>query len=611
LVVVAAFALLASPLASPAHAARFHRCSARSSFECATVRVPLDRSNRVPGTIGLRVQRLISSRGHDRALIFFAGGPGQAATLFARDVAADVARPASDHQIVIFDQRGTGRSGPLDCPLLQRLGDVSGASRAFAAGVADCGSRLGARRAFYGTTASVEDIEAVRRAVGADKLTLYGVSYGTYVAERFALAHPTRVDRLVLDSVVPFAGVDDFQLSTFAAVPRVLRALCARRACRGVTSNPVGDIAALVARLRTKPVRGVVITRSGKRRPALLATSDALLDLLADGDLNAGVRAGLPGAVRSALRGDSEPILRLAAIARTQPADRLAEQSDGLFVATTCTDTLLPWMPLAPLGGRSTALAAAAAALSARSLAPFDAIAARRDSIAQSCLRWPPTGSTPPPPPGRPPNVPALLFAGQDDLRTPVADAAAVAAALPRARLLTLGGTGHDVQGSDDTGCASRALGSFLRGRAVRRCRRANRRPAITPIAPTTIDALSPLALAGRPGRTLRATRDTIADSLFAARTISAQDVRPLVGGLRGGTLRAVTDMDNNPQRLILRRYVYVPGVHVSGTLLTGRHLHGTLRIRGSAAARGWLTFDRDGTVSGQLGARVVTRVRL
>jgi hypothetical protein len=343
----------------------------------------------------------------------------------------------------------------------------------------------------------------------------------------------------------------------------------------------------------------------------LLGTADGLLDVLADGDLNASVRAGLPGAVSSALRGDSEPILRLAAIARTQPADRLAEQSDGLFVATMCTDTLLPWMPLSPLGGRSAALASAAAALSARTLAPFDAIAARRDSIAQSCLRWPPTGSMPPPPPGRPPNVPALLFAGQDDLRTPVEDAAAVAAALPRARLLTLGGTGHDVQGSDDTGCASRALGSFLRGRAVRRCGRANRRPAITPIAPTTIDALSPLGLGGRPGRTLRATQDTIADSLFAARAVSAQGVRPLLGGLRGGTLRAVTDMDDNPQRLVLRGYVYVAGVHVSGSVVAGGHLRGTLRIRGSAASRGWLAFNPDGTVSGWLGGRAVKRVRL
>jgi hypothetical protein len=216
----------------------------------------------------------------------------------------------------------------------------------------------------------------------------------------------------------------------------------------------------------------------------------------------------------------------------------------------------------------------------------------------------------PPPPPGRPPNVPALLLAGQDDLRTPVEDAAAVAAALPRARLVTVNGTGHDVLGSDDTSCASRALGSFLRGRAVSRCRSANRRPAIIPIAPTTIDALPPLGPGGRPGRTLRAIRGTIADSVFAARTLSAQDVRPQLGGLRGGTLRAVTDMDDNPQRLVMRRYVYVPGVHVSGDLTVGRHLRGTLRIGGSAASRGWLTFDH-GTVSGMLGGRAVERVPL
>jgi pimeloyl-ACP methyl ester carboxylesterase len=605
----AALALLT--LASDARAARFGRCPERPAFECTSVRVPLDRSGRVRGTIGLHVQRLISSRRHRRALMFFAGGPGQAATPFAGEVADEVARSARRHQFVVFDQRGTGRSGALDCPLLQRLGDVSGASRAFAAGVGDCGSRLGARRAFYGTTATLADIESVRRAIRADKLTLYGVSYGTYVAERYALAHPTRVDRLVLDSVVPPAGVDDFQLSTFAAAPRVLRALCARRACRSVTGNPVGDVAALVARLRTKPVRGVVITRQGSRRPAALSTSDALLDVLADGDLNDALRAGFPAAVRSALAGDAEPLLRLAAIGRSQPADRLAEQSDGLFVATTCSDTPLPWPPLSPLAGRATALRAAAAALAPRALAPFDSIAAMRDSIGQECLRWPPTGTTPPSSRGRLPNVPALLLAGQDDLRTPVEDAARVAATLPRARLVTLAGTGHDVEGSDNTGCVSRAVRNFLRGRQVRRCRRANGRSAITPIAPTTIDAVAPIGLSGRPGRTLRAVNGAIADALFAARALSAQDVRPVLGGLRGGTLRAVTDMHDNPQRLTILRYIYVPGVHVSGDLVVRRHVRGKLQIGGSAAARGWLRFHHDGTVSGRLGGRAVRRVRV
>jgi hypothetical protein len=315
--------------------------------------------------------------------------------------------------------------------------------------------------------------------------------------------------------------------------------------------------------------------------------------------------------VRSALAGDPAPILRLAAIARAQPADRLGEQSDGLFVATTCTDTTLPWLPMSPLTGRAAALGAAASALSPRALAPFDATAARRDSIGQACLRWPPAAATPPSASGRPPNVPALLLAGQDDLRTPVQDAAGVAALFPRARLIALAGTGHDVQGSDDTGCVARALGNFLRGRAVSRCRRANRRPAITPIAPRTIDALAPIGLSGRPGRTLRAVRRTIDDSLFAARTFSAQDLRPALGGLLGGTLRAVTDMDDNPQRLVMRRYTYVPGVHVSGELAVGRHVSGTLRIGGSAASRGWLTFARGGTVTGRLGGRAVDRVRL
>ena len=56
------------------------------------------------------------------------------------------------------------------------------------------------------------DLEALRVALGADKLTLDGVSYGTFVAERYAMAHPDRVARLVLDSVVPAAGLDGLEV---------------------------------------------------------------------------------------------------------------------------------------------------------------------------------------------------------------------------------------------------------------------------------------------------------------------------------------------------------------------------------------------------------------
>src|SRR4029077_13510654 len=101
-------------------------------------------------------------------------------------------------------------------------------------------------RAFYRTADTVEDIEALREALGAKKLTIDGVSYGTYVAERYAVAHPDRVKALVLDSVLPHAdpkGEIPFYLVGLRGVARVLRDACSASACG---FDPAADIAWLV-----------------------------------------------------------------------------------------------------------------------------------------------------------------------------------------------------------------------------------------------------------------------------------------------------------------------------------------------------------------------------
>src|SRR6185295_19173478 len=136
-------------------------------------------------------------------------------------------------RLVAFDQRGTGGSGRLRCPGLGRaVGPTGDAVAGLERAVAACAQRLGAARAHYTTTDSVEDIEAVRSALGVDKLVLYGTSYGTKVALDYAAAHPEHVSRLLLDSTVLPEGVDPFERATIASIPRVMRAVCADGACR-------------------------------------------------------------------------------------------------------------------------------------------------------------------------------------------------------------------------------------------------------------------------------------------------------------------------------------------------------------------------------------------
>src|SRR6185503_11255825 len=98
----------------------------------------------------------------------------------------------------------------------------------------------GADRAHYSTTDTVADLEDLRAALDAEKWSLNGVSYGSYVAQRYAAAHPDRVDRLVLDSVVPLTGFDPLLTDVYPEIARVLRAVCATTSCPGDAAEALG-----------------------------------------------------------------------------------------------------------------------------------------------------------------------------------------------------------------------------------------------------------------------------------------------------------------------------------------------------------------------------------
>ena len=163
------------------------------------------------------------------------------------------------YRVVGFDQRGTGGSGLLRCPALERDPRL----RSVRAGAA-CAERLGEKRRLYTTPDSVADLEAIRAELGVERLTLFGISYGTELALAYARAHPDHVDRLILDSVVDPDDRDPFGLAGFRAMGPSLAGLCPAR-CRGVTRDPLGLVAKLAARLRDRGTSGVAYDRRGRR----------------------------------------------------------------------------------------------------------------------------------------------------------------------------------------------------------------------------------------------------------------------------------------------------------------------------------------------------------
>jgi pimeloyl-ACP methyl ester carboxylesterase len=184
-----------------------HSCPGQPGFSCSILRVPLDYAGQTRGTLDLAVGASTVSSPPRGVLLFLAGGPGQPGVPLLTRVYARLHTVLAGYRIVMFDQRGTGAAA-LDCPALQAAAGTSDLAVAPSATVMACARSIGVARRYYSTPETVADIEQLRVALGVKRLTLDGVSYGTFVAERYALTYPTHVARLVLDSVVPHIGVD-------------------------------------------------------------------------------------------------------------------------------------------------------------------------------------------------------------------------------------------------------------------------------------------------------------------------------------------------------------------------------------------------------------------
>jgi pimeloyl-ACP methyl ester carboxylesterase len=585
-----------------------------AGFQCGQLTVPIDRSGAVPGTLTLGIQRVMASSNPTRtAVVGIAGGPGQAALPVDTEFAGILSPALTTADLVLFDQRGTGSSSRLRCASLE-----SGASSLVAA-AASCAAQLGPARGFYRTADTVDDLEAIRVESGYDKLVLFGVSYGTKVAEDYAAKYPSHVAALVLDSVVPPEGADVFNVSTFHAIGRVLGALCANGACNGITRDVGGDLARLVARAGRAPIPGHITTPDGDHVFLHIGPSE-LMGILVAGDLNPTLRAEMPAATRSALQGDRRPLLRLLVRAAgltgipgastAAPARALrrvglqgpldSADSDALFFATRCEESVFPWDRNAGPQQRAAQAVAAATAHPTADFAPFDYRVAIESEVIPDCLGWP-NASPPPAPPTALPQVPTLVISGQADLRTPLEDGQSVAVRIPGAQLLTVPYVGHSVLSTDLSGCAANGLKAFFSGQPVSPCPAAATPFPPAPVAPTSLARVAGRTKASKTVNAVAATvtdvrRQFIGDAFAAGRTPPAGSH---VLGLRSGRATATAT------GFRLDRVEYVPGVLVSGRV-PRRGALATLVVRGRAAARGRLTFHAGGLVTGRLDGRRV-----
>jgi len=413
--------------------------------QCGTLEVPENRAAPQGRQIALTVAVLPANTLSPRPdpLFLLAGGPGQAATFLA-PFAAQLTGVRKDRDIVLIDQRGTGRSSPLRCaafapdPSFDRVLDIDPVPRAAA-----CAKELASRGvdpAQYTTAAWIEDVDAVRAALGYPRINLWGGSYGTRVALEYMRRHPAFVRSVVLDGVAPPSMIVSLDVwpSRDAALNAILENCASAPSCR--QAHP--DLEATLASIRDKlgPAgRDVLVTdpRTGEAE-TLHLTFDHIVAALQPLTYAPELSALLPQVLASANAGDYSPLIA----AEELITGNLQEQVNAaLHYSVTCTEDV----PRITAEARRTLDGLRSKTLAERLLAVCD-VWPRGTAPADAAT---PVAS----------DIPVLILSGALDPATPPSGGALVAQTLPRSRHVVAKGYGHIVS---PHACAPRLIAAFI-----------------------------------------------------------------------------------------------------------------------------------------------------
>jgi pimeloyl-ACP methyl ester carboxylesterase len=445
------------PAGAPARAARpggleWRPCAEDRTAQCAILQVPVDRADPYSATIGMAVARRPATdpRARIGTLLVNPGGPGGSGVDFALGADAFFSPELRRRfDIVGFDPRGVGRSHPVLCsaalvasapsPLVTdavRYASTVAYNRRLAA---DCRRHTGPLIDHVDALSVVQDMEALRAALGEEKVSFYGASYGTLLGEQYAERHPGRVRAVVLDSVMDHSvGIDGFLGAETDAAQDAFdefAAWCDRNTDCAVHGR---DVRVIWARLLTRAAAGTL------RDPYDPAYRMTVLDLLntAFGSFYDPQWYALGFYLREA----GGPAGRTAG----PPATDLTENG---FAAIFCADWSLPVTGYPDLRARLDAL---------RSRAPQMPVSPLALSAVTGCLGRPPAVADPQRA-LRPATTPVLLVNARHDPATAYPWAQHVAAQLgPAATLLTYDGWGHVAYGR--SGCVTGAVDRYLVG---------------------------------------------------------------------------------------------------------------------------------------------------
>jgi pimeloyl-ACP methyl ester carboxylesterase len=408
---------------------------------CGSIEVFEDRQAASGRRIPLRVVVLpaLSREPRPDPLLILAGGPGQAATQLREALGALVRQVQAERDVIFVDQRGTGKSGALDCEVGEELEGAPDAVAAALETLKGCLEGYEADTRHYTTPNAVDDFDEVRERLGYEQLNLWGGSYGTRVALVYLRRHPERVRSAVIDGVAP---VNMRLPITFArdgerALRMLFEACAADAGCAEAFPEVEPRTRALLEELERAPRHVTLKDPVSGESEELDIAAETVSGIVRLALYNSQVSALLPLLLSRAAEGD---FAGLAAIASAGGDGGI---SPGLMLSVLCTEDVA-WIE------REQALREAQGSF--LGIKPVE-------RLTEACSLWPrgelPEGYAEPVRSERP----VLALSGELDPVTPPSWAEAAVEHLPNARHVVAKGIAH---GTSMLGCLPERIAEFL-----------------------------------------------------------------------------------------------------------------------------------------------------
>jgi pimeloyl-ACP methyl ester carboxylesterase len=405
--------------------------------KCGSLFVPENRSIPQGRQIELYIVVIpaISRNPEPDPLFLLAGGPGQSAVEAFQSFATSMLGIYETRDIVLVDQRGTGKSNPLRCLALE---EEIQSDEEVVQSLQSCPQRLDADVRYYFTEIAMQDLDNVREGLGYEKINLYGASYGSRAALTYLRMFPERVRTVTLDAVVDadFVMFLDAAQDGQRALNSFFSRCAADAACKDTFPNLQEEFFSILERLEDSP-KTISIPHPVSNKPLeIVVTRQVIISMVFNLLYSADLSATLPLAIHSIFKENNFAPL----IAQAYMMD--ARIYDGMFYAVTCTED-------APLIDPDQAAAISQGSIFGNQTSTFVEI----------CDKWPKGEVSPA---FRSPvqsDAPVLIFSGQSDPITPPRHAEQAAKSLRNHLHIVIPNMGH---GNLANMCTFNILKSFI-----------------------------------------------------------------------------------------------------------------------------------------------------